>query len=236
MNGQTLNVEMKIIQNLEENLAKIDFLINNELSYNKKRAVTDLVHIIEESYLDVDKDKISRAINHANEFHKDQYRDSGKLYLTHPIQVAYVVSTFRRSTNTITAAILHDAIEDSKDKNYARNKIIEEYGKEPYDLVEALTTLEENREVRDKFAKKKILDAFWNTQNVDPLIIKVADTICNLHDKKYMSSKNGFSSKERQDNFSNNALKSIMPFAKIIDTLKIYDLNLQNYVEDLAKR
>ncbi|KJW06254.1 HD domain protein [Orientia tsutsugamushi str. UT144] len=42
-----------------------------------------------------------------------QKRDTGELYYTHPLEVAYMVADYSFETDTIITAILHDTIEDT---------------------------------------------------------------------------------------------------------------------------
>ena len=56
---------------------------------------------------------INKAINFAIKAHSDQKRKSGEDYVIHPILVAVITSYFSDDEDVITAAILHDIVEDT---------------------------------------------------------------------------------------------------------------------------
>ena len=63
-----------------------------------------------------DYDKIYKAYEYANKLHEGQKRISGDDYIVHPISVAEEVFELQLDTDSICAALLHDAVEDCSDK------------------------------------------------------------------------------------------------------------------------
>jgi len=57
---------------------------------------------------------VRRAYEIAAERHHDQFRSSGDPYLTHLLEVAHILADMRLDATTLTAALLHDAIEDTE--------------------------------------------------------------------------------------------------------------------------
>ena len=58
---------------------------------------------------------IDRAIEFATKAHKGQYRKGTKRpYIVHPMEVGEIVSSMTTDEEIISAAILHDTIEDCK--------------------------------------------------------------------------------------------------------------------------
>ena len=55
---------------------------------------------------------ISDAYRFAEEAHKGQVRLSGEPFIDHPLQTALFLADLRLDANALTAAILHDVIED----------------------------------------------------------------------------------------------------------------------------
>ena len=47
------------------------------------------------------------------EMHRDQTRQSGEPFLTHPLQVAYLLAGFRADQISVTVGLLHDVLEDT---------------------------------------------------------------------------------------------------------------------------
>ena len=56
---------------------------------------------------------IERAIQYAQEKHKDQKRKDGSPYIIHPLAVAEIVLEMGLDVDAVLAAILHDCIEDT---------------------------------------------------------------------------------------------------------------------------
>src|ERR1700746_3810609 len=55
---------------------------------------------------------VRRAYEIAAERHRDQLRRSGEPYLIHLLEVAHILADLRLDATTLTAALLHDIIED----------------------------------------------------------------------------------------------------------------------------
>jgi len=90
----------------------------------------------------------SDVINHALAFsakhHDRQVRKGTKLpYLTHPANVALILTRYGRDTDTIVAGILHDVIEDCVRDGYTREmleqRIGDKFGEKVLDNVLAVT-------------------------------------------------------------------------------------------------
>jgi len=90
----------------------------------------------------------SDAINHALAFaakhHDRQVRKGTKLpYLTHPANVAVILTRYGRDSDTIVSGILHDVIEDSVREGYTREmleqRIGDKFGAKVLDTVFAVT-------------------------------------------------------------------------------------------------
>src|SRR5205809_7944872 len=60
-----------------------------------------------------DEELLNRAYVYAMRAHGAQKRASGDPYLTHPLEVAAILTDLRLDDATIVAAVLHDTIEDT---------------------------------------------------------------------------------------------------------------------------
>ena len=58
-------------------------------------------------------DKIRKAYDFAALAHKNQYRESGDPYITHPLAVSILLARINADVDTICAGLLHDVIEDT---------------------------------------------------------------------------------------------------------------------------
>ena len=90
----------------------------------------------------------SDAINHALAFaakhHDRQVRKGTKLpYLTHPANVAVILTRYGRDSDTVVSGILHDVIEDCVGEGYTRQmleqRIGDKFGAKVLDTVLAVT-------------------------------------------------------------------------------------------------
>ena len=90
----------------------------------------------------------SDAINHAFAFaakhHDRQVRKGTKLpYLTHPANIAVILTRYDRDEDTVVAGILHDVVEDCVRDGYTRemleHRIAEKFGKSVLDTVLQVT-------------------------------------------------------------------------------------------------
>ena len=85
-----------------------------------------------------DPDALSKAYNFALEAHKNQKRDEGVPFVSHPIAVASILTELKLDSATITTGLLHDTIEDTKE---TYNTVKKEFGKEVADLVDGVTKI-----------------------------------------------------------------------------------------------
>ena len=124
-------------------------------------------------------EKLSKAFAFALKAHKNQKRDSGDPYLTHPVEVANILTELKLDTATITTGLLHDTIEDTK----ATYEIVKkEFGKEVADLVDGVTKISEleGRAIENSKAEniRKLILA--TSKDIRVLLVKIADRLHNM--------------------------------------------------------
>ena len=56
---------------------------------------------------------IEKAYHYAESLYEGQFRQSGEPYISHPLNVAYILSEMHADTDTICAGLLHDTLEDT---------------------------------------------------------------------------------------------------------------------------
>ena len=81
---------------------------------------------------------VRRAYEIAAERHRDQFRSSGDPYISHLLEVAHILADMRLDATTLTAALLHDVIEDTE---FPVSRIEERFGPEVARLVEGVTKI-----------------------------------------------------------------------------------------------
>jgi (p)ppGpp synthase/HD superfamily hydrolase len=89
-------------------------------------------------------DVINHALAFAAKHHDRQVRKGTKLpYLTHPANVAVILTRYGCDTDTVVAGILHDVIEDCVREGYSREmleqRIGDKFGAKVLDTVLAVT-------------------------------------------------------------------------------------------------
>src|SRR6201984_2237275 len=128
---------------------------------------------------------VRRAYEIAAERHRDQLRSSGAPYLTHLLEVAHILADMRLDATTLTAALLHDAIEDTE---YPVSRIEERFGVDVARLVEGVTKIGRLNmmapEARQAENGRKMLLAMVN--DVLVVLVKLADPLHNMRTLEYL--------------------------------------------------
>ena len=132
---------------------------------------------------------LSKAYTFALNAHKDQKRDSGDPYLSHPVAVANILTDLKLDSATIATGLLHDTIEDTKTTYKTVEK---EFGKEVADLVEGVTKISEieGKIIENSKAEniRKLILA--TSKDIRVLLVKIADRLHNMRTLDSISEKN----------------------------------------------
>src|SRR6202790_3327667 len=128
---------------------------------------------------------VRRAYEIAAERHRDQVRSSGDPYLSHLLEVAHILADMRLDATTLTAALLHDVIEDTE---FPVSRIEERFGAEVAHLVEGVTKIGRLNmmapEARQAENVRKMLLAMVNDVRV--VLVKLADRLHNMRTLEYL--------------------------------------------------
>lgn len=131
-----------------------------------------------------DLSKIVSAYEKAALCHKDQKRDSGEPYITHPLAVAYILLGLGMDTDTICAALLHDVVEDT---DCTLDEIRKQFGTDVAMLVNGVTKLKNIPSISKEEQKaeniRKIILAM--AEDIRVIIIKLCDRLHNMRTLKY---------------------------------------------------
>jgi len=133
-----------------------------------------------------DLDLVTRAYRFSEQSHQGQQRASGEPYLSHPLEVAGLLVTFKMDVTTVTAGLLHDVLEDTQT---TKAELEGEFGREIADLVDGVTKIGKlafsSREQRQAENFRKMLVAMARDLRV--LMIKLADRLHNMRTLDYLS-------------------------------------------------
>lgn len=80
---------------------------------NNSITLQDLLNKLRE-YNPEEVEIVKRAYEYADTLHKGQMRQSGEPYISHPLNVAYILAEMHADRDTICAGLLHDTLEDTK--------------------------------------------------------------------------------------------------------------------------
>ena len=138
-------------------------------------ALTEKLNYLNSEGLDL----VRRAYRYADEAHLGQLRNSGEPYITHPIAVAAQCAEWKLDAQALSAALLHDAMEDC---GITKTDLIERFGIHVADLVDGLTKLDKlefnTREENQAESFRKMLLAM--ARDVRVILIKLADRSHNM--------------------------------------------------------
>ena len=133
-----------------------------------------------------DLEVIQRAYEYADEKHKNQLRKSGEPYIIHPLAVAEIVAEIGLDTDAITAALLHDCLEDT-DASF--EEISRMFGETVANLVEGVTKLTRvqysTMEEQQMENLRKMFMAM--SKDIRVILIKIADRLHNTRTLQYQT-------------------------------------------------
>ncbi|MBQ8352725.1 MAG: bifunctional (p)ppGpp synthetase/guanosine-3',5'-bis(diphosphate) 3'-pyrophosphohydrolase [Clostridia bacterium] len=160
---------------------------------------------IQEVYVGEDRESLLRAYAYAEKAHSAQKRASGEPYFIHPCAVAKILIDLGMNAPTISAALLHDVIEDTE---ATEEDIKREFGEEVLNLVAGVTKLDKiefkSQAEADAENFRKIFVAM--AKDIRVIIIKLAD---RLHNMRTL----GALSHERQQKMAQETLDIYTPLA-----------------------
>ncbi len=185
---------------------------------------------------DPDLDIVKKAYEIANEAHEGQYRVSGEPYVEHPINVAYILADLGLDIISISAALLHDVVEDTK---FTREDIEEMFGDEVALLVDGVTKLTKldfkSKEEHQAESLRKMFLAM--AKDIRVVLIKLADRLHNMRTLEHLGrEKQIFKSEETIEIYAPLAHRLGMSRMKSeLEDLSFYFLQPDVY-EELKKK
>ncbi len=175
------------------------------------------------SYLgDHEKDKIRNALKLSEEAHSNQLRKSGDPFITHPLEVAKILTSIKLDADSIVAGLLHDTLEDT---NLNIEEINKNFGNQIVELVDGLTKINKySLKVKNqKFGEnyKKLILA--TTKDLRVILVKLADRLHNMRTIQFI----------KDDNKKTKiALETIEVFAPLAQRLGMKEW--QDELEDIS--
>ncbi len=187
----------------------------------KEITIQDVINKRKQHTKKVDVKLIKKAFDYADNHHGNQCRRSGEPYIIHPLNVAYILADIGLDDSTISAALLHDVVEDTE---ITDQEIRQEFGSEIAEMVEGVTKLGnmqfvsiEEQQVEDY---RKMFLAMG--KDIRVILIKLADRLHNMRTLKYL----------KRDRQIANAKETMELYTPLANRLGLYSIKWE--LEDLA--
>src|SRR4030081_3884643 len=123
--------------------------------------------------------QLESAYQFSESAHEGQFRQSGDPYISHPIAVAQILAQWHLDGQALTAALLHDVMEDTA---VTKTEISDKFGKHVADLVDGVSKLDriefQTQEEAQAENFRKMLLAM--ARDVRVILIKLADRLHNM--------------------------------------------------------
>lgn len=171
---------------------------------------------------DDDLDLVRKAYDYAYDKHFGQKRLTGDDYITHPLNVAYILTNIKADASTIAGALLHDTLDDETDLDEFKSF----FGEDILSLVQGVTKINRLNFSGNSESvinnQRKILVGL--SEDVRVIIIKLADRLHNMKTLYVLSER-------KQKETSKETLDILTPIAH-----RLGMNNLKSELEELSLR
>mgnify|MGYP004729420193 FL=1 len=182
--------------------------------------LNDLINKLKE-YNSEEIEYVKKAYEYANVLHAGQKRQSGEPYISHPLNVAYILAEMHADRETICAGLLHDTLEDT---NITKEDLAHDFNQNIANLVDGVTKISKmnfsSKQEQNNANTRKIITGI--TEDVRIIIVKLAD---RLHNMRTLEFKSEFKQKEN----SLETMEIFVPLAYYIGAYRI-----KSELEDLS--
>lgn len=142
-------------------------------------SLAPLTTIISEYLEPQEVERVREAYRFADSAHLGQFRQSGSPYISHPIAVTEICAGWKLDANALSAALLHDVIED---QGITKQELAEKFNGEVAELVDGLSKLDRldfaTKAEQQAESFRKMLLAM--ARDVRVILIKLADRVHNM--------------------------------------------------------
>jgi GTP diphosphokinase / guanosine-3',5'-bis(diphosphate) 3'-diphosphatase len=176
-----------------------------EVELDSGSARRALVEEVLRHHRSADADAIERAFDLGVTAHTGQKRKSGEPYFVHPVRVATMLAQLGLDGAGVTAALLHDVVEDTETTVY---ELTEAFGREVATIVDGVTKLGKvpylSRQEQQAESFRKMLLAM--SQDIRVLLVKLIDRLDNMRTLEHMP-------RDKQERISRETMQIYAPLA-----------------------
>ena len=192
-------------------------------SSDRGLGVDDLARRVLSHHPDADASRLHLAYDYAMRAHGPQRRASGEPYFSHPAAVAGIVADHRLDVEAVSAALLHDVVEDT---DATLEDVYSRFGSSVGSLVSALTKIDRLDVVLREASQAENLRRLLIAMSSDPrvLIVKLADRLHNMRTLSHVGS-------EKRSRIAQDTMDIFAPLAARMGMQALRD-----ELEDLAMR
>jgi|UniRef100_A0A7C5EMZ8 GTP pyrophosphokinase len=170
---------------------------------------------------EADTSLIKKAYIFSARAHEGQTRLSGEPYLSHPLEVAYILAQMGLGPVTVSCGLLHDVVEDT---GTTLDELDEYFGEEVTDIVNGVTKISQlsfgdRRTQQAEYLRKMVLSM---SHDIRVLLVKLADRVHNMRTL-------GFMDPESQKRIAQETLDIYAPLAGRLGMFRV-----KAELEDLA--
>ncbi|MBN1475695.1 bifunctional (p)ppGpp synthetase/guanosine-3',5'-bis(diphosphate) 3'-pyrophosphohydrolase [Candidatus Sumerlaeota bacterium] len=131
---------------------------------------------------------VRHALDLAREAHEGQRRRSGVPYIQHPIAVAQILFGLQLDAATISAALLHDTLEDTP---MTRERLEEEFGSDVAAIVTGVTKI---GSISGHTRRRRRVESLRNmilamSRDIRVILVKLADRLHNMRTLRWLDPK-----------------------------------------------
>ncbi|MEW5805934.1 MAG: bifunctional (p)ppGpp synthetase/guanosine-3',5'-bis(diphosphate) 3'-pyrophosphohydrolase [Acidobacteriota bacterium] len=176
----------------------------------------DIVEKVEGYDPEADISFLRKAYIFSAKEHRGQVRLSGEPYLTHPLEVAYILADLKLDISCVASGLLHDILEDT---NMTLKALHDAFGKDIAHIVNGVTKIGEIEKYRTKEEMeaenlRKMILAMVDDLRV--ILVKLADRLHNMRTLQYLAP-------ERRERISRETFEIYAPIAHRLGIGKIKD-------------
>jgi len=147
--------------------------------------INDILDRVSDYYPEGNLDIIDRAYIYSARVHDGQVRLSGEPYLSHPLEVAGILTDMKLDVESIAAGLLHDVIEDT---HATAEEIEKTFGPEIRQIVSGVTKISKlplagSKRARQAESIRKMILAM--ADDIRVILIKLADRLHNMRTLNY---------------------------------------------------